>query len=75
MVMNKIDEAWAALRKLPVQEQERLADVILDIAAGTDDNFGITDEQAAELERRLANPNPKYLTMPEVRARLRKYLA
>jgi putative addiction module component (TIGR02574 family) len=73
--MNKIDEAWAALRKLPVREQERLAEAILDFAAGSGDTYVLTDEQAAEVERRLADPNPKYLSMPEARARLGKYLA
>lgn len=29
----------------------------------------LTDEQVAEIERRLADPNPKYLTLEEVRER------
>jgi hypothetical protein len=29
----------------------------------------LTDEQAAEVERRLADPNPKFLTLEEVRER------
>ena len=29
----------------------------------------LTDEQVAEVERRLADPNPKFLTLEEVRAR------
>jgi hypothetical protein len=29
----------------------------------------LTDEQVAEVERRLADPNPKFLTLEEVRGR------
>jgi hypothetical protein len=29
----------------------------------------LTDEQIAEVERRLADPNPKFLTLKEVRER------
>jgi len=29
----------------------------------------LTDEQAAEVERRLADPNPKFVTLEEVRER------
>jgi hypothetical protein len=32
----------------------------------------LSDEQVAEVERRLAEPNPQVLTISEVRARLRK---
>jgi|ThiBio_1000_plan_1041568.scaffolds.fasta_scaffold03371_6 putative addiction module component (TIGR02574 family) len=73
--MNKIDEAWAALRKLPLDQQERLANSILDMVAAGDHGLEISDAQAAELGRRLADPDPKYLSMSEVRARMRKFLA
>jgi putative addiction module component (TIGR02574 family) len=72
--MNKVDEAWAALRKLPAQEQERLADAILDYAAGIDDSYVLTDEQVAEVERRLADKNAPTLTLEEARRHLAKYL-
>lgn len=31
--------------------------------------YRLTDEQIAEIERRLADPNPKFLTLEEVRER------
>lgn len=31
--------------------------------------YRLTDEQVAEVERRLADPNPKFLTLEEVRER------
>ena len=69
--MTKIDEAWQALQTLPARDQERAAEFILDFVAQSGD-IQISDEQLAELERRMSDPNPEFLTMDEVRARLRK---
>jgi putative addiction module component (TIGR02574 family) len=68
--MSKIDEACAALKTLPPEDQERLADLILDLAAQSDANYQLTDEQIAEIDRRMADPNPEYISLEEVRARL-----
>lgn len=46
-----------AVQMLALMEEQDRADVRL------------TDEQVAEIERRLADPNPKYLTLEEVRER------
>ncbi|HEY4125058.1 MAG TPA: addiction module protein [Rhizomicrobium sp.] len=69
--MNKVDDAWMVLRKLPQPEQERIAEAILDYAARADD-FGLTDEQAAEVERRLAEIDGGSVTLSEARARMAK---
>ena len=68
---SKIAQAWAELQKLPADEQDVAADAILDYAAGHR-GVELSDEQVAEVERRLAEPNPKALTITEFRARLRK---
>jgi len=57
--------------KLPDEEQEVAAEAILDYASGGR-GVELSDEQAAEVERRLAEPNPKTLMITEFRARLRK---
>jgi len=67
--MNKIDEAWKALKELSPEEQERLADAILDSVA-REHPYVLTDEQLAEVRRRRADPNPEYVTLEEARARL-----
>jgi putative addiction module component (TIGR02574 family) len=66
--MSKIDEAWAALKKLPPEDQEHLADAILDFAAR--EPYTLTDEQVEEIERRMADPNPECISLEEMRARL-----
>lgn len=64
--MNKIDEAWTALKKLPPKEQERLAEAILDLAAHADD-LQLDDEQVAEIDRRVRDTDAKTLSLDEFR--------
>jgi putative addiction module component (TIGR02574 family) len=72
--MNKIDEAWALLKSLPESEQEIAAEAILDFAAQNND-LQLGEEQLAELQRRLDDPDPKTVPWEEVRIRLWKRLS
>lgn len=67
--MNKIDEAWAVLKNLSPREQELAAEAILDFAANASE-FALTDEQVAEVNRRLQEADPKTVDSAELRARL-----
>ena len=68
--MNKaLEAAMAELEKLPPGEQEVAAQAILDFAA-RGGRAELTEAQAAEVRRRMAEPEPKFLTLAEVRARL-----
>ena len=67
--MNKIDDAWAVLKKLSPHEQEVAAEAILDYAA-RDDGIHLSDEQVAEVRRRLSDTSEATLTPSELRARL-----
>lgn len=69
--MNKMEEALKALRELSEGEQEVAAAAILDFAM-RDRVVELSDEQAAEVEHRLADPDPKYLTLAQVREHFRK---
>lgn len=68
--MNKLDEAWIALKQLPPEEQEQAAEAILDFAA-RERGYTLTAEQVAEVERRLAEKNPQTITLEEFKARVR----
>jgi hypothetical protein len=68
--MNKIDDAWAILKRLPQQQQELAADAILDYAAKAHD-LELSDEQAAEVRRRLSDPEARAISPDDLRARLR----
>jgi hypothetical protein len=68
---NTIEQAWAELKKLPRDEQEIVAAAILDYAAGAG-RPRLTDDQVAEVARRLEDPSPTFATLPEVRAHFRR---
>ena len=67
--MNKIDDAWTVLKKLSPREQEIAADAILDYAA-QDTGLHLSDEQAAEVRRRLEDTHAATMTVAELRSRL-----
>ena len=54
----------------PEQRQEDAAKVLMLMEASDQSVHGLTDEQVAEVERRLADPNPRRLTLDEFRERL-----
>lgn len=68
---NTIKQAWAELKKLPRDEQEIAAAAILDYAAGAG-RPRLTEDQIAEVARRLTDPSPTFATLAEVRARFRR---
>jgi hypothetical protein len=61
--MTKIEMALARLRELPPEDQEAIAEMILGYPA---EDYDLTPEQWAEIERRVADPDPKYYTSEEV---------
>ena len=68
--MNKIDDAWAVLKALPEAEQEIAAEAILDYAAR--ESIQLSEEQAAEVRRRLNDPDAAIITPDELRKRILK---
>jgi hypothetical protein len=66
---SKVTEALSELAKLPVSEQERAAEAILDFAH-RDGRPMLTDEQAEEVRKRLADPQPAFLTLAEAKAQI-----
>jgi hypothetical protein len=51
------------------ERQEEAARVLTEMEAQGRADLHLSDEQVAEVERRLAEPDPKFLTLEEVRAR------
>lgn len=70
---NKVKQAIEVLQALPADAQERAAEAIIDYGESHAGGWHLTDEQVAEVERRFADPNPKYLSLTEVRKRLRHF--
>jgi hypothetical protein len=58
----------------PPKRQEDAARLLSEMERQDHSDLGLTDEQAAEVRRRLAEENPKTLTLAEFSARLdRRY--
>lgn len=65
-----LEQAIAQARHLSEAEQDALAETLLAHLAGDDTTrYRLTDEQMAEVRRRLADPEPRFLTLDEVGAR------
>ncbi len=67
----KVEQAWAELKKLPPERQEIAAEAILDYAA-SGPRLALSQEQVAEVERRLSDTHPTFLTLAEVRERFKR---
>ncbi len=66
------DQVKAVLDRVLTWPAERQADVahVVELMEAQDKSeLRLTDEQAAEVKRRLADPNPKFLLLEEVRQR------
>ena len=71
LYMTKLlEEAVKVLRELPDGRQEAAARAIINYGAD-DDEIQLSDEQAAEIERRISNPNRKFISLAELDKRIR----
>jgi hypothetical protein len=69
---NKVKEAIDVLRELPHEQAEVIAEAI--IAYGdTNEDVQLSDAQVREIERRLNDPSPRYLTIDQLRDRLQRF--
>ena len=53
----------------PAERQEEAARVLTEMEEQDTSTYQLTDEQLAEVKRRLADPTPKFLSLEEVRER------
>jgi hypothetical protein len=70
--MTKVEEAIAILQKLPHEKASVLAEAIIDATDTRGFDMHLSDEQAAEIERRMRETSPKFITLAEAQARLAK---
>ena len=62
-----LDQALERLRELPQTDQDRAAVELISFVNHIDTpQIQLSDEQLAEVERRLAKKNPRTLTMTEL---------
>jgi putative addiction module component (TIGR02574 family) len=60
------------LKSLPITERADLAQALWDSVLEQQDQLPLPESHRVELERRLNNPEPKYVTWEEAKARLFK---
>jgi hypothetical protein len=60
-----LDEAVAKVRQLPPDRQQEAAELLLELAGQGPADYRLSEEQLAEVRRRLAGP-PDYATDAEV---------
>jgi putative addiction module component (TIGR02574 family) len=58
------------LKSLPVSDRADLAQALWDSVLEQQDQLPLPESHRAELEQRLRNPEPKYVTWEEAKARL-----
>jgi phage-related protein len=68
-----LQDAIEKLKELPESRQNELAVALIEVAEGDQGDYRLTDEQVAEVRRRRANPDRKFVTVAEARKRLRHY--
>ena len=68
-----LQDAIEKLKDLPESRQNELAVALIEVAEGDQGDYRLTDEQVAEVRRRRANPDRKFVTVAEARKRLRHY--
>ena len=68
-----VEDAVRVLREMPDDMQAAAARAIIEYGAGSDDDVTLSDEQVAEVERRVADPNRNFLSLSDTRHRLRHF--
>ena len=72
-MIQLLDQALERLRELPQTDQDRAAVELISFVNHIDTpQIQLSDEQLAEVERRLAKKNPTTLTMAELDAHLKR---
>ena len=67
-----LEEAIAKVRELPETEQDAAAGALIDYVEALRE-IQLTDEQMAEVGRRISNPYRRTVSLVEARERLRKF--
>jgi hypothetical protein len=69
MTKDQVKKVLDRVLTWPQSRQEDAARILSEMEQQDASPYRLTDEQVAEVKRRLADPNPKFLTLEEVRER------
>jgi hypothetical protein len=68
MTKDQVKEILERVLTWPPERQTDAAEVLALMEEQDKSSYQLTDEQAAEVRRRFAKENPKYVSLSEVRA-------
>jgi hypothetical protein len=69
MAKDQVKEILDRVLSWPAERQADVAQMVELMEEQDKSDLRLTDEQVAEVERRLADPKPKFLSLDEVRGR------
>jgi hypothetical protein len=69
MTRDQVKKILDRVLSWPTERQADIARVVELMEEQDASRYHLSEEQVAEVERRLAEPNPKFLTLEEVRER------
>ncbi len=69
MTKNQVKSILDRVLTWPRERQQDAAEMLTLMGEQDKATYRLTDEQVAEVNRRLADPNPKFLTLDEARER------
>jgi hypothetical protein len=72
MTKEQVKEIFDRVQTWPPERQADVIEVVKLMEAQDRSELHLTDEQVAEVQRRLAEDNPKTMTLAEFNARLRR---
>ena len=70
MTKEQVKEILDRVLTWPPERQADVAQIVTLMEEQDKSSLRLSDEQVAEVGRRLADPNPRFLTLEEVRERL-----
>ena len=70
--MTRVEDAIEILQRLPEEKARVFADAIIDAAVPRSEELRLSEEQVAEIERRMSEPTPRFITLAEAQSRLQK---
>jgi hypothetical protein len=74
MTKEQVKAVLDRVQSWPDERQEDAAKILMLMEAQDDSAYRLTDEQVAEVRRRISDPNRRLLTLEEVNERLRDRL-
>lgn len=72
MTKDQVKEILDRVLTWPAERQSDAAEMLALMEAQDRSDYRLTDEQAAEVRRRLAKPNPTYIPLEEARTRFQR---